>query len=128
MDLTNMSSKELEELQNKWYNEACEQGKIAKLYHICRYLGNRLSSNYGPKYEYRYEYMTIFADDYGGYMTVKYDGKEVCSTHYCDKLYIPGKWEYVIDHLYLDAKAIEQYELQNREDINKKKLLDRLSL
>lgn len=50
-------------------------------------------------------YIEIFIDNYGNYMTVHLDGKLICSTHVCQKLYIPRDWEDGIEQMYKDAVA-----------------------
>ncbi len=112
--MSQYSLDELKEMKRAWYSEAEQSGLLARIATVCRELGSRLNANYGPKYEFVSVTTVIYVDDYGHYMTVRADGKEVCSTHPCSRLFVPGEWAKQIDALYtvavakLDEKAAER--------------------
>lgn len=126
--LNEMSLNELKALKAKWYQENSDNDNIKKLSEIGRFLGDKLSVNYGPKYEL-YEEDTeteIYVDDYGGYMTVKINGKMKVSTHN-EKLYVPGDWEEIISRLHPKAEEIKNMRLNGASKTERDKLLDELS-
>lgn len=128
MNLHEMTAEQLKALQSEWYETAHANGNIEKLYAIARHLGDPVRHNWGPKYCYDKDGITVYVDDYGHYMTVALHGKNVVSTHPGDRLYIPGEWESAIPALH--ALAIEAKDSKGRmsEDREKEELLKKLSL
>lgn len=92
MDLQNKSLEELKDLKKRWYAEAKDNGDITACHLVGRVLGTLLSAPYGPKYKFIKDDISIYVDDYGHFITVRFENKQVCSTHPCDLLFIPGKW------------------------------------
>ena len=125
--LSEMSAAELKEQKINWYTEATTNCNINNLYLIARSMGQRLSHNYGPKYEYRDGDLVIYVDDYGGFMTVHKGGKLIVSTHN-EKLYITGEWEEIIARLTPFATDQVTKRQTKGEEIERIKLLKELSL
>ena len=94
----------LQELKAKTYKLAQTTGIINLIGKVARALGERVSQNYGPKYRFTTDACEVYVDDYGNFMTVKVDGKLVCSTHN-EKLFVPGPWVASIHAAYLEACA-----------------------
>jgi hypothetical protein len=128
MDLQEMTSDELNTLQIKWYEDAKDSGKLTELHAIGRYLGTPLQANYGPKYAYNVDELYIYVDDYGHYMTVNYKEKMVCSTHPCERLYVPGDWETMIPQLVNLADQRKKDRFIEVEEKRKSELLKKLQL
>lgn len=125
-ELKDMTAKELEDYKRKLYKDNTDNGNIQKLYTIGRKFGADFASNYGPKYLLNEGQTEIFIDDYGGYMTVKVNGKLKVSTHN-EKLYVPGEWEGIISRLWPKASAKQYQDSLSTEDKRKQDLLDQLS-
>lgn len=125
IDLTLLSVKELEDLKKQWWKEAADEGLLKIIYSIGRYLGERLSANYGPKYRYDKDGLNIYVDDYGGYFEATYEGKSVCDTHFCHQKFIRGNWEKVLAPLIplVNAK-IEALNQQHDETVRQKLIKD----
>lgn len=128
MDLQNMTSAELAALKEKWYNEALQSQKIANCYLVGINLGTPLQANWGPKWQYDKDGLSIYVDNYGGYFTVSWQGKTVVNTHVCQQLYIPGLWEGLIDALLQAAIARNEADLKVKEAQYKQKLISQLSI
>ena len=122
-----MTSKELETLKREFYVAATNDGRIDNLYLIARYLGERVSHNYGPKYRYIQGELEIYVDDYGNYMTAKLNSKLIVSTHN-ERLYVPGEWETHIPQLVYLAEAAKKDLASNREAEEKNELLTQLTI
>lgn len=127
MNLSEMNSKQLSELKARWYNDALKNGAIERLSSIARALGGRVALNWGPKYRFEKDGLTIYVDDYGNYMTVHFQYKLIVSTHN-EKLYIPGEWESKVQEWAMSAQVTEEVKDQDREEKEKSKLLDELTL
>ena len=125
--LSDMSLKELQDLKKQWYAEAQEQGKFKALYKIARELGQNIRHNYGPKYRFEAERLVIFVDDYGHYCTVHLHDKLIASDHN-DRLYIPGEWESILEKHLSEAVTAEQKAASEKEEQERQKLINELSL
>jgi len=112
--------KELQKLKSDWYEEAKINGNLSNLHTICKYLGERISHNYGPKYQFSDGDLKLYVDDYGNYLTLRKDDKLVCSTH-SDRLFIKSICEPFIELHIARANAIksELEESQNQSELSK---------
>jgi len=110
---------ELKRLKKEWYQNAMDTGMIAKIGKICRELGNKVPAKWGPKYQFDHGDLSLYVDDYGHYMTASYKDKMVCSTHFCEKLFVPGEWEKIITDHY--PKAEKKEEMRTAEKLHKEK-------
>src|SRR4051812_42507792 len=107
--INEMTVEQLKSLKAKWYKDATDQGLINKLWEIAENLGERLRHNYGPKYEFKYEDVRIYVDNYGNYMTVHKGERLVVSTHN-ERLYVFGILEPLITVWYPEAEKKMQQE------------------
>lgn len=135
--LDTMSSDQLKALQREYYEASGRVRQMCAV--VARELGTRLSAAYGPKYVYSPDDpdhgkfhgqragLSIYVDDYGGYMTVTIDGKRVCSTHATDQLFVPGEWVKRIDEIYPEAHARMQARATAAAERNRQYLIDHLS-
>lgn len=122
----NMTIDELKRLKVQRYRDAQEDGSIAACYRVGRVLGKLQPAKYGSKYLWESAGVRIFVDDYGNYMTVHADGKQVCSTHTCDEIFIPGAWMEAVRPAALSATAKEQQDEARREEAARQALLRRI--
>jgi hypothetical protein len=131
-----MTIEELKLLKIDWYRAAVENGSIAMCNLVARTFGRDpisienpgFSSTYGPKYLWRNGDIEIYVDDYGKYMTVKIDGKLVCSTHVTERLFIPGEWVERV-RPFAESAAVKKSEWQLSEAEKKRReLIEELTL
>lgn len=125
-ELKDMTLQELKEQKAIWYEENTRNGNIQKLITIARQVGEKLSHNYGPKYNFTNGVIEIYVDDYGNYMTTKVNGKLKVSTHN-DKLYVPGEWEEIIARLYPEAQELYNQTKSESYQYEYQKLLNELT-
>ena len=123
MNLKEMSNKELLELKEERYAQAEANGIFGKIATVCRYLGNRLNTRYDPKYSWEHDDINIYVDDYGHYMTMHYNGKEILSTHPCQRFIIPCEAIEKILELYPKAQVIAEEKNANTHKKEKERLL-----
>ena len=128
-----MTSDELKALKEQWYKDAVQDGSIALCYFVGRQLGSDPAgrgyvSTYGPKYKWSSEGVEIYVDDYGGYMTVHNNGKQVCSTHYCSRLFVPGDWMNVVRQAAVKARQKKEGDEHRREQVECQRLMDELDI
>jgi hypothetical protein len=114
MDYTKLSVEELQKLKKEWYKTAEEDGSINKCYLVGRILGEDVRHTYGPKYQWDYQGVKIYIDDYGNYMTVDYCDTRVCFTA-SGKLFVPGDWMNIVSEAAIKAEEVKQ----EREEIYK---------
>lgn len=131
--------KKLEEQKIAWYNEAVTNGTIAKLWRIAN-LGHDpasidadgnptyMRSTYGPKRVWEHNGVRIFADGYGDYLTVHWEGKQVCSTHYCTQLFVPGDWLQIVLPFVEEADREKMERERSRLQGERQKLMEELGL
>ena len=112
----------LRDMQEKWYDEARKDGRIPSLYTIARELGSSMSVNYGPKYEFTWGEFRLYCDDYGNYLTLHNAQQQICSTHPCDRLYIPFLCDPFVEHF---AQMAREHK-ENREKEKAQQELDTL--
>lgn len=93
-DLSGLTLNELRAIRNERWTLAKSEQIPAKCTTIGKYLGKRIPSKYGPKYEWvsKDKSIKIFVDGYGGFTIVSYRGKQVLSTHQTAHIFIPGEW------------------------------------
>jgi hypothetical protein len=103
-----MTVDELKALKCQWYDAAQGDGSISLCYLVGRTLGRDLSAKYGPKRRWSAKGVEIYVDDYGRYMTVCAGGKEVCSTHDCSRLFVPGPWMEVVRRAAVQARSVRE--------------------
>lgn len=118
--LSDLSLKELKELKEQWHQQATKDGTIILLTQIAKTLGEQLPANCGPKYLFKDNQIEIYVDCYGGYMTVKVDGKLKVSTHN-EKLYAKGEWEKNIPIWVAKMQPIIQQNIESAEEVERKK-------
>lgn len=127
-DLNNLSSLELRKVKTQWYREACDSGAIRKIGTIVQKLGTYIPVKYGPKQSWTKEGVHIYWDGYGGYTTVDYNGRRVCSTHPNEQLFVPGDWLKIIDTWYPRAVSAALEAEEKRDDNERQKLLEELAI
>jgi len=115
-------------MKKKYYDDATSSGILGRIATVCRQLGSDLSQRYGPKYEYINGNIRIYVDDYGNYMTVQVDGKDVCSTHPCDRLFVPGNWTAIIETAYPAAAEVASGKFHDREERERQALAHDLGI
>lgn len=123
-----MDVEELKALKVQWYENACKDGSIALCHLVGSQLGVSLSAKYGPKYKWEAEGVEIYVDDYGNYLTVHVDGKQVCCNHYCTRLFIPGPWMDVVKRAAVLARQKKEGDECRREQDECRRLLDELGI
>lgn len=124
--LQELTLKQPSELKASWYQRAKDEGIISNCYAIGRHLGEKLNDSYGPKYGWKQDGVKIYVDDYGGYMSVDYQGKCVCSTHTTSGLFVAGEWINIIDGHIENARGQEQAKALAREEDKRRRLLNSL--
>lgn len=132
--------KKLEKQKIAWYNEAVINGTIGKLWKIAKTLGHDpasidadgnptyMRSTYGPKYVWQCNGVRIFADNYGNYLTVHWDDREVCSTHTCSQLFVPGDWLQIVLPFVEEADREKMERERSRLQGERQKLMEELGL
>ncbi len=103
--LKEMSLEELKELRRQWYAQAIEDGSIDKCVLVAIEMGEELNARYGPKYLRKTGDLELYVDQWGGYATADYKGREVMSTHPCTRLFLPGDWMKIVETEYPLALA-----------------------
>lgn len=119
---------ELKQLKKQWYQDAMDKGMIAKIGKVCRELGSKVPAKWGPKYQFDSDGLSLYVDDYGHYMTATYKNKLVCSTHFCEQLFVPGEWEKIIEDQYPEAEKKEEIKNSERLHKEKKQLEEKLGI
>ncbi len=127
-NIADMTTEQLRFLQREWYKTAQADGSIDTLLLIGRELGTRQSAKYGPKFKWEWSDTKLYVDDYGHYMTVNVNGKQVCSTHGCDRLFIPGTWFSRIATFRASARDQKVAREIQRHETEREKLLNRLAV
>jgi hypothetical protein len=122
--LEDMTIEELKEQKRKWYQNAKSNGSISACYLIVRELGSSINSS---KYEFLNGSLNIFADDYGHYMSVQYNGKLVCSTHRTEELFVPGEWYNMIEKLLPQAELKVNKRRRKADDKERQEWIDKLT-
>ncbi len=86
------TAEELAALKRAWFREATETGDLALLGRLGRELGRPVPTRHPPKWHWTREAVSVYDDGYGRFLTVHYGERQVCSTHYCERLFVPGPW------------------------------------
>lgn len=129
MKLENLTIRELKEHKKQQYVEANSSFIFRDLSQVAQYLGTRLNAKYGPKYKWESEYglVSIYDDQYGGYLTVHYKGKQVASTHQCSRLFVNGAWVETVKPLFQEANNKKRRLQAERKGDEQAKLMAELS-
>jgi hypothetical protein len=69
-----------------------EAGDVALAGRLARELGQPVPTRHPPKWHWTREGVSVYADGFGGYLTVHQGERQVCSTHACEHLFVPGPW------------------------------------
>ncbi len=100
---------ELRAVKARLYQQGQQSGAIAQCALVARWLGRCFSTvttsgaSCGPKYRWESPdgQVSIFVDDYGKYLEVHVgEGdtrRRVCSTHFCERLFVPGAWLAIVE-------------------------------
>jgi hypothetical protein len=91
-----LTADELRALKERWFAEGRDSGDLALLGRLGRELGVPVPSGHPPKYRWDRDGVAVYVDGYGGYLTVHQGERQVCSTHYCTQLFVPGPWLEVV--------------------------------
>jgi hypothetical protein len=131
INLKQMTTDELRKEIARIYAQYQQNCVISQLYIIARTLGcdpagDGYISSCGPKFKFVDGNVSLYVDDYGGYMTVSMDGKRVLSTHQCDQFIIPGAWIDTILAHYPAAQAKITADRAEREQSERNALLSKL--
>lgn len=122
------SLEELRQIKLKWYWAAMEDGSIRDCEYVARNLGVAGTGSPGPQYLWKKDGVSIFLDNYGGYMTVCFNGKRACSTHDTNRLFVPGEWINVVREALDKAAHTEEADKETRIKAEKEKLMIELGL
>lgn len=142
-DTEDMDVNEIMEVGMEWYRTALSLNIPATCALVARELGEAPSVRYGPKYSWEREGIIIYVDDYGKYMTVRdardldddidpdyryTKARQVCSTHPCSKLFIPGDWlEIIAPHIEPAEQRKERREKRRHEN-RRQRALERVGI
>jgi len=118
-----MTVEQLRVLKETNYQKAVESGPFTFLANIARRFGVKLSHMYGPKYLWKSDNISIYVDDYGHFMNVRWGDKFIASTHN-ERLFIPGKRFAKIKELEPELERVMVAQRNRREQKEKKKLLE----
>ena len=126
--LETLTLEQLKEYQKREYSLAQAKGVMADLVKLARVLGKQICSTY-TKYQWENNELGIkvFYDQYGGYMTVSYNGKQVCSTHTCSPFFVSGEWQEKLSPFIQKAKEIEAQRVNNSKENQRQKLIAMLA-
>ena len=127
-DMRGMTTDELTALKRTWYAEALAATIPAQCATIARELGEPVNDRYGPKYRFAFTVSSelagvVYVDDYGHYMTVHVNGREVLSTHSNDGLFVPGPWVDELLGRYDAARSQADAERAVRDEHDRQRLL-----
>ena len=87
-----LTTDELAALKGTWFREALEAGDLALLGRLARGLGQPVPTRHPPKWHWTREGVSVYDDGFGRFLTVHQGDRLVCSTHYCERLFVPGPW------------------------------------
>jgi hypothetical protein len=87
-----LSTEELAALKRTWFREGERSGDLALLGRLARELGQPVPTRHPPKWHWTHEAVSVYDDGYGRFLTVHYGEHKVCSTHSCERLFVPGPW------------------------------------
>lgn len=124
--MAEMSIEELKALKWRWYVEAQQDGTLAACYRVGRVLGEEIPSRHAPKFGWSHEGIAIYVDDFGRFMEVRVGDRLVCSTHYGQKLFVPGPWVEVVREFAAAAVERERIAKEHRKASEKRLLLAQL--
>ena len=87
-----LTAEELAALKRTWFREAMDAGDVALLGRLARELGQPVPTRHPPKWHWTREGVSVYDDGFGRFLTVHQGERQVCSTHYCERLFVPGPW------------------------------------
>lgn len=126
--MTVITPEALRKLKDSLYDGASQDGTISAIANICRSLGEKVNSGWGPKYKLLHKNLRVYVDDYGGYATVhNSDGKLLMSTHN-ERLFTPGEWSNTLLKLRESSDDITASIHRHHNKVELQKLLDELNL
>lgn len=125
-NLSDMTLKELKELRKEWYKQAVDDGSIARCYKVCTIIGELFDPEYGPKYRLLNVKNGLDLYHYGNYIIATWKGKQVMSTHPCERLFIPGNWMKIVDELYMVAVEKQRQEKERQDNQRRQELQAKL--
>ena len=132
-----LSTVELAQLRRDLYSRAEKDGTLMKIAEVAREFGkdpagDGFVSTYGQKYLWKetvFGYpLEIYVDDYGNYMTVTLNNKRVCSTHLCDRLFVPNKWVDFVLEKYGEVQRLRAERKAETDNAIRMKLLDEMAM
>lgn len=121
-----MSIDELEKLKQQRYQAAMDNGTLAMIGTVARELGHPQQVQYGPKWLWSADGISIYIDGYGRYLTVCSDNKKVCSTHRAEEFIVPGAWIDRVASYFPEALKNREEKEQSLSDHKHKLLLEQL--
>jgi hypothetical protein len=91
-----LTTEDLAALKRTWFREAMDGGDIALAGRLGRELGAPAPTRHPPKWHWTRDGVSVYVDGFGGYLTVHQGERQVCSTHACERLFVPGPWLAVV--------------------------------
>lgn len=134
MNPQDLSVEELLKIKESNYQKAVLSAKFFNLALLSETLGKRTNCTY-TKYEYTFESLTrsqgmrrivVFNDVYGGYLTVRIEGKLVASTHYCDRLFVDSGWYEELLPKIEEAKELSKKNAEQEVESERQRLINKL--
>jgi hypothetical protein len=87
-----LTADELAALKRDWFCQAEASGDLALVGRLGRELGAPVPTRHPPKWHWTRGPLSVYVDGFGGYLDVHHGERKVCSTHYCEQLFVPGPW------------------------------------
>jgi hypothetical protein len=87
-----LTADELAALKRDWFREAMEAGDLALVGRLGRELGAPVPTRHPPKWHWTRGPLSVYVDGFGHYLDVHHGERKVCSTHPCERLFVPGPW------------------------------------
>jgi hypothetical protein len=91
-----LTAEELAALKARWFAQGRDSGDLALVGRLGRELGRPVPTRHPPKWHWTRGPLSVYVDGYGGYLDVHYGERKVCSTHYGERLLVPGPWLAVV--------------------------------
>jgi hypothetical protein len=87
-----LTADELAALKRDWFREAAAAGDLALVARLGRELGAPVPTRHPPKWHWTRGPLSVYVDGFGHYLDVHHGERKVCSTHPCERLFVPGPW------------------------------------
>ena len=115
-----MSEEQLLAMKRLIFQEAKAQGVISGLATVARQFGKSLNANYGPKYQWAGEGVTVYVDDYGRWLSITAGSKCLVSADLRSQaevlgLFVPGPWLTPLLPLMEQAKQAAEAKAEQRK-------------